>query len=127
VEATSARPTSRRWLVVGLGAAVLVVGAVVVNLRLDPYRVGTTHETVFEPGTDVEACGAHWTAQLDDGSTWIPTGAVSGSAGEPVVTIPGTITITGTERGRFESDPEVGSRLFEVVVGAAAADCTPSG
>lgn len=106
-----------------LAVTVLVAGALLVNSRLDPYRVGTTHEVVLHPGDRVDECGAHWIARLDNGSTWIPAGPIAD--GDEPVPIPGTITITAPERGRFESDPEVGSMLFSVTPGAVALDCTP--
>lgn len=112
------------WRALALVVVVLAIGAMVVNARLDPYRVGTTHEVVVDPGTDVGRCGAHWIARLDDGTTWIPAGPI---ADDPPVAIAGTLTITDTDRGRFESVPDAGSRMFPMVPGAVALDCTPPG
>jgi hypothetical protein len=111
-----------RWRVVALVVTVLVVGALVVNARLDPYRVGTTHEVVLDPGSNADACGATWGVHLGNGSTWIPLGRVGD---DPPVPIAGTLTITANDRGVFESDPDVGSRMFTMVPGGFALDCTP--
>lgn len=117
-----ARRASRPWRVVALVAAMLVVGALVLNTRLDPYRIGTTHEVVLDPGSSVDECGAHWIGHLENGSAWIPEGRIADADPAP---IPGTITITATGRGSFESDPDLGSRMFPVSEGSVALDCAP--
>ena len=123
VPTTATHRPLRPWVIVAIAAVALILGAGALNARLDPYRVGTTHEVVLDPGPDVDECGPHWIGRLENGSSWIPAGRIADDGAAP---IPGTITITADRRGSFESDPEVGSRMFPVVEGAVALDCTPA-
>lgn len=101
---------------------IAVIASVVLVTRQDPYRPGTTHEAVLDPGSDVEACGPAWIVELEDGSKWIPAGPV---AIDPPVPVSGTVTITAEDRAEFQRGTSDRAVTIEMVRGSLALVCTP--